>query len=147
LSIDLQITNHTMHTRNVLVVEDDDTIRHLLVEYLSQRATRCVDSARDGVEALHRVMTKRYGVIVLDMLMPRMSGTDLLDSLKAMASDPSFHGLEEIPTVIVVTSAAESDLPSAAIEQRFPALVSQVFRKPFDVTLLARSVGRVIGDQ
>src|SRR5258707_402313 len=136
-----------MDTGNVLVVEDDDAIRRLLVEYLRQKSSPSVDSARDGVEALHQVMTRRYRVIVLDVMMPKMSGIDLLDSLNAMASDPSVHGLDEIPAVIVVTAAAESILPSAIITNRYPTLVKQVVRKPFDIFQLGQAVERVIGDQ
>ena len=131
-----------MNQRNVLIVEDDDTIRRLLVEYFGRRSSLSVDAARDGIEALHQVTTRPYGVVVLDVVMPKMSGVDFLESLKAMTSDPSVKSVEEVPAVLVITGTPEEVLPTGAIEQRFPDLVRGVFRKPLDVVDLARSVER-----
>src|SRR5437763_13264402 len=100
-----------MREANVLVVEDDDTIRRLLVEYLKQHSYVNVESARDGVEALHLINTRHYRVIVLDVMMPKMSGVDLLDSVQALLSDPSVKALETPPAVVVITATAASALP------------------------------------
>jgi CheY-like chemotaxis protein len=81
---------------SVLVVEDDDTIRKLLVEYLGLTHLS-VDSARDGVEALHHVALNRYRVIVLDVMMPKMSGVDFLNSLEAMLDDASIRSCSSSP--------------------------------------------------
>ena len=129
-----------MRNGNVLVVEDDDTIRRLLVEFLRAHESVDVDGARDGVEALHQIATTPYAVIVLDVLMPKMSGIDVLDSLEALTSDPSVKSLDEPPAVLVITSAEPSVLPDAAIFQRAPGIVRAVFRKPIDVESLTKCV-------
>jgi CheY-like chemotaxis protein len=126
--------------KRVLVVEDDDTIRKLLVEYLRQHAFTNVDGARDGVEALHQLALHGYSVIVLDVWMPKMSGVDFLESLKALAEDPSVKALDRLPAVLVITATPPAELPSDAIEHRFPNLVRAVFRKPLDVMRLAHMV-------
>ena len=128
-----------MTSGHVLVVEDDDTIRRLLMEYLEQKALLTVHGARDGIEALHLISHQRYGVVVLDLLMPKMSGIDFLDSLTAMIEDPSIQTLDQPPAVIVVTSAATGDVPTDAIEGR-SRLVRVVMRKPVDVSELGRAV-------
>jgi CheY-like chemotaxis protein len=133
-----------MRDANVLVVEDDDTIRRLLVEYLKQHSYVSVDWARDGVEALHLINTGRYRVIVLDVMMPKMSGVDLLDSLQAMLSDSSIKALETPPAAIVITATAASALPNDVFEGRFPTLVRAVFRKPLDMTVLAELVEKLL---
>jgi CheY-like chemotaxis protein len=126
---------------NVLVVEDDDSIRRLLIEYLQeQRACTHVDGARDGVEALHHVSTSSYDVVILDLMMPYMSGIDFLSSLDALMSDPSVKSLEEPPAVIVVTSAAQEDVSSDDLQHRFPTFVQGVLRKPLDYRALATRV-------
>lgn len=130
-----------MPAQHVLVVEDDDTIRRLLVEYLRQHAFTNVDGARDGVEALHKIRHDRYRVVVLDLMMPLMSGVDFLDSLTAMTSDPSVRPLEEPPAVIIVTSMTDADVSSETLRHRSP-LVKGVFRKPVDVEALAEAVER-----
>ena len=128
-----------MAETNVLVVEDDDTIRRLLVEYLKQHSYLNVEGARDGVEALHQISTNRYAVIVLDLMMPKMSGVDFLDSLTALTSDPSVKAIDRPPNVIVITAASDAEVPTQMIASRC-ALVREVFRKPLDVMGLAESV-------
>lgn len=125
---------------NVLVVEDDDTIRRLLMEYLQERSSLHVDGARDGVEALHQVSTRRYSVVILDLMMPYMSGIDFLSSLDALMSDPSVKCLEEPPAVIVVTSAPPEDVSADDLQHRFPSFVQGVLRKPLDFCTLATRV-------
>ena len=129
-----------MRNGNVLVVEDDDTIRRLLVEFLRAHESVGVDGARDGVEALHCIATTPYAVVILDMLMPKMSGVDVLDSLEALTSDPSVKSLDDPPAVLVITSVEEGVLPDSAIFQRAPRIVRRVFRKPIEVEKLAQCV-------
>lgn len=131
-----------MPNGHVLVVEDDDTIRRLLIEYLKQHALLTVEGARDAIEALHFVAQKAYAVIILDLMMPKMSGGDFLDSLTAMAKDPSIRTLGVPPAVIVVTAAAARDIPTDTIVQR-SALVRAVLRKPVDITELAQLIEKL----
>jgi CheY-like chemotaxis protein len=133
-----------MRNGNVLVVEDDDAIRRLLIEYLQSHESVNVDGARDGVEALHQIATNHYAVMILDVMMPKMSGVDVLDSLNALTSDPSVKVLDDPPAVLVITSAEMAALPDAAITQRFPGGVQRVFRKPLDVAELTSSVEKYL---
>ena len=128
-----------MPSGHVLVVEDDDAIRRLLIEYLKQHALMTVEGARDGIEALHLISQRAYAVVVLDLMMPKMSGGDFLDSLTAMAEDPSIATLGVPPAVIVVTAAPAGDIPTDTIEQR-SRLVKTVMRKPVDIALLAELI-------
>ena len=125
---------------DVLVVEDDDAIRRLLIEYLRERTALQIDAARDGAEALHRLRAQPYKVVILDLMMPHMSGIDLLDSLEAFARDPSLAGPLRHPAVIIITSTPEETLEDSAISRRFPNLVKDVLRKPFDIARLADKV-------
>jgi CheY-like chemotaxis protein len=125
--------------RSLLVVEDDDAIRGLLVEYFKEHDVE-VDAARDGAEALHHIITKDYAVVLLDLMMPHMSGVDFLSSLDAMTSDPSIKALEVPPRVFVITSMPQDEVSAGDIEHRFPALVHGVMRKPIDVRDLAQRV-------
>ena len=129
---------------NVLVVEDDDAVRQLLIEVLKEDAALQVDSARDGVDALHRVSTHSYDLVVLDVMMPHMTGIDFLDSLQALASDPSVKSLRHLPAIVVVTSASQEQLPSGKVEERFPSLVRTVLRKPLDPDQLRACVERAL---
>lgn len=125
---------------NILVVEDDDTVRRLLAENLAARMPVEVGSARDGIEALHQVVTARYDVVILDLMMPKMSGVDFLDSLSALTSDPSVKALESPPHVLVITAVPAAALSDEVIRKRCPDMVRAVFRKPLDIAVLAASV-------
>ena len=124
----------------ILVVEDDETVRKLLADHLTEQMPVGVDSARDGVEALHKISTNDYGVVILDLMMPKMSGVDLLDSLSALTSDPSVKTLDASPSVLVITAAPAAALSDSLIRKRCPGVVRGVFRKPLDVAALAASV-------
>ena len=130
---------------NILVVEDDDAIRSLLMETLRESSHVAVDGARDGVDALHRVSTRRYALVVLDVMMPFMTGIDFLDSLEALASDPSVRTMDQLPAVIVVTGASSDQIPDRALESRFPSMVRRVLRKPVNVYELERCVAAALG--
>ena len=133
-----------MGKSNVLVVEDDDSIRQLLVEYLREHEHVRVDAARDGVEALHRLTVEGYAVMVLDVMMPKMSGVDLLHSVQTMASDPSLKALDEPPPVVVITATPTAVLPSETLQSRFPGLVHAVFRKPLEMAALGECVASLL---
>lgn len=134
----------TVPRANILVVEDDESVRALLIEYLTEHSDLAVDGARDGVDALHQVSTHRYRVVVLDVMMPYMTGIDFLVSLEAMVSDPSIKAMDELPAVVIITAAPPEQIPSASIEQRFPSMVRCVFRKPVDPQGLAECVERLL---
>jgi CheY-like chemotaxis protein len=130
---------------NILVVDDDESVRRLLMEYLRERACLHVDGARDGVDALHQIATKPYVVVVLDVMMPHMSGVDFLRSLDALVSDPSVKTLDDPPAVLVITSMPQEDIRADALQERFPRFVRAVMRKPLDIAALGNRVAALLG--
>ncbi len=77
-----------------LVVDDSMLIRHTVCRFLEQRGYT-VESATNGEEALPIVKRIRPDIIITDMQMPKMSGTELITALKAQPETAS------IPVVIV----------------------------------------------
>ena len=126
------------------MVEDDDVIRRLLAEYLETHAHVTVESARDGVEALHQISTKPYDIVVLDVMMPKMSGVDLLDSLAALRRDPSVQSLRSLPAILVITSVADGEVPDRVLAEHCPELVRRVFRKPLELQALAEEIEKFL---
>ena len=72
--------------RRILIVDDDPNDRALIEATLRLRGMGDVVSARDGVEALHQLATESYALVVLYVVMPLMTGIDLLESLYALRS-------------------------------------------------------------
>jgi len=83
----------------VLVADDDAVYRSWLILHLEQ-AGYAVISAADGVEALSQVQVERPDLILLDAMMPRMDGFEVLKRLKA---EPATAG---IPVVMLMAMPA-----------------------------------------
>ncbi len=111
--------------RTILVCEDDDGIRELLVEAIESEGFH-VDTARNGREALAllRGGQGRY-LVLLDLMMPDISGYDILDRMDA---DPQL--LREHVVVVISATGFVRPVSPGVIEKR---LIKGVLRKPFDL--------------
>jgi CheY-like chemotaxis protein len=85
----------------VLVVDDDSTVRDLMTRLLEKMGYRAVLAA-DGADALRLAREIRPSVITLDVVMPQVSGWDVLQRLKA---DPE---LASIPVIMVTIEDQEA---------------------------------------
>jgi len=83
-----------------VVVIDDCPELCATLEYLVRDAGHAVYTAEDGRAGLREVRRRRPSVVLLDLVMPYMSGYEVLDAIRA---DPSLEGV----TVIVLTGLAE----------------------------------------
>ena len=116
-----------MNARGVslLIVDYDAPIRKLL-EFVALRAGFEVETARDGVEALEMMEAKQYSIAIIDLMMPRLSGYDLVQKISAM---------DARPVIIVATAMTNGDI--AKIDD---TLVKRVIKKPFDVNSVAEAL-------
>jgi CheY-like chemotaxis protein len=124
---------------NVLIVDDDDSVRHLLMEYVKDSGRR-VDGARDGADALHFIHLHHYDLILLDVMMPHMTGVDFLDSLQVLLADRTVKTLRKPPAIIVITSATAEQIPNGRIEERSPGMIRAVLRKPLEMGQLRKAM-------
>jgi CheY-like chemotaxis protein len=116
----------------VLVVDDSDSMRKLLVADLTQGTTLRVEQASTGAEALQKAVSPECAVVVLDMMLPDTDGLQFIERLRELRSDP--------PSIIAITGASQSLVPDAIIEGPYRGLVSAVFRKPIDRVKLRETV-------
>lgn len=65
----------------ILVIEDDDRLRSILVRGLTE-AAYAVDGVGDGREALNRIMINEYDALVLDVRLPGMSGFEVCRAMR-----------------------------------------------------------------
>ena len=120
-----------MHSsKYVLVTEDDDSIRDLLEQALSD-AEYSVATASNGTRAIQLMHERSPDLLILDLMMPDMNGWELL---RRMADSPD---LAAVP-VLVVSAAATSGL-SEAQDLGAPVFLP----KPFDIDELLLEVERL----
>ena len=103
----------------VLVVDDDEDVRETLCEAVEMVGCSAITAA-NGVDALKILETRRPCLIVLDLLMPVMTGNEMFEVLR---KEPA---LADLP-VVISTSAPE----------KAPAGVP-ILPKPIDLTALWR---------
>lgn len=111
--------------KRILVVDDDDAIRALLSTVLRRRGLR-VDTARNGAEAVTRLGECRYSLILLDLMMPLLSGYQVLEHLAEESASSR-------PMVLVLTAGLEP----RGFDSTF---VIGTIHKPFDIELLVDTV-------
>jgi two-component system chemotaxis response regulator CheY len=112
-------------TMAVLVVDDYKTMIRIIRNLLRQIGFQDVDDAADGTEALAKLRSKKYGLIISDWNMEPMTGYELLKQVRA---DPA---LADTP-FIMVTAEAKSENVVAAKN----AGVSNYIVKPFNAQTL-----------
>jgi CheY-like chemotaxis protein len=108
--------------QRVLVVDDEPAIRALVTKIV-ERAGLPVDSARDGEEAIEKLEQRRYAVIVLDLMMPKVDGFAFVEHVRERGGPR--------PAIIVVSAG-----DSAALRRLDGSMVHSIVRKPFDIDVL-----------
>lgn len=84
----------------MLVIEDEPDLRRLLEQALREDGY-AVDVAEDGTTGLYKATTWEYDALVLDLMLPGLSGWDLLDRLR--------KGERKVPVLILTAREAVAD--------------------------------------
>lgn len=105
--------------------EDDAPIR-ALVKRVIEREGFHVDAVADGAEALEKLGQDGYDLIVIDLMMPRVDGMEVLRRLR-------YERPAHLKHAIVMTAGSES-------AQAFVEPICTFLRKPFDIDRLTSAV-------
>ncbi len=85
-----------------LVVDDSMLVRHTVCRFLEERGYE-VESATNGAEALQMMTCVRPDLVITDMIMPRMTGPELITALKSNPTTAS------IPIIVLAGRHAARD--------------------------------------
>ncbi len=96
-----------MSKPTILVVDDESFFRQVFCDILSEEGLYQVETAASGVEAMERLETCNFDVILSDMIMPGVTGLDLLRHTRSL--NPS-------PEVILATSSASVEMAVQALK-------------------------------
>jgi CheY-like chemotaxis protein len=132
LFCDLRLPMTLDRARQVLIVDDDQPTQNLLVA-LMERDGLQTTVARDGREAIELLTTRRFDLVILDIMMPGVDGRGVIAHLRRQPARP--------PVIVCTATSATS-----VAELRGEAdVVKAVLRKPFDIVQLSEAVAGLVG--
>ena len=116
--------------RSIMIIDDHRDIRDLIAQALSDEGYQ-VETYSDAEAALRRIEADQPGLVLLDLMMPRMSGWQMIDALRDQ------FGAEHVPVVLL---SASRELRQTA--ERFGV---EYLPKPFNLNDLLLLVERLLG--
>jgi DNA-binding NtrC family response regulator len=113
----------------ILVVDDDKDVCEYLQDFLTADGywVACVN---DPTQAIDTMREREYHVAVLDLMMPKLSGIDLLEQIRKVDDDIA---------VIILTGYPSLETATASIEHE----VSAYIRKPFNIDDFRDALARI----
>jgi len=116
---------------SVLLVDDDTELSKLLEEYL-QSEQLTLDSAHDGPSGLEKALNSHPSVVVLDVMLPGMSGLDVLKQLRQKSSVPvlmlTARG-SELDRILGLELGADDYLPKPFNPRELVARLRAILRR------------------
>jgi CheY-like chemotaxis protein len=110
-----------------MIVDDDDDFRHLLALLVGSKGFETIEAV-DGVDAMELIEGGvEPSMILLDLRMPRMNGTEFLDALRHGTHTP------EVPVVVITGDPG-------GIQEALAAGANGCLRKPIEAKALVESV-------
>ena len=100
------LTSH----KKVLVIEDTEDTAQLVSRILKNRFQ--VDLAEDGIKGLERYNSKEYDIVLLDIMMPRMSGEEVLEKIMSINPEQvviamTAHGTADLAELLLTRGASD----------------------------------------
>ena len=118
----------------VLIVEDDRDVMEMLRSHLEKAGGFFISSADDGATALRLAREEVPDVIILDLMLPKMSGLEICRSLKATPATANI-------AILMLTAKAEEIDRIVGLELGADDYVTKPF-SPREVVLRTRSIAR-----
>jgi DNA-binding response OmpR family regulator len=122
-----------MMSKRVLIVEDEEAVREL-EKFILENAGYEVMEARDGLEGLTKVEFRKPDLILLDLMMPDVSGGRMFDEMR------HHPATKDIPIVVVTGKPDAHEMFDDAIGE------DNVIMKPFEADALIERIRTHIGD-
>jgi DNA-binding response OmpR family regulator len=114
---------------SILITDDDANIRNAFMHVLNADGHFC-DSAPDGRECIKKAGLKKYDLFILDLILPDISGEQILKVARDRHSDVS---------VLVVTAQDDEEVIDAMLRGGATAYLT----KPVDMMVLRDTVARI----
>ncbi|HNP99909.1 MAG TPA: response regulator, partial [Bacteroidia bacterium] len=120
---------------SILLVEDNDFNRIVAVDTLQEELPDIkIDIAVNGLEAVEKVKSRTYDVVLMDVQMPEMNGYDATRTIRTL-QEPACN-----TRIIAMTASALKD----EVERCYQAGMNDFIAKPFDTEDLLKKIRRMI---
>ena len=117
----------------ILLVDDDIDLRSIIHRFL-ERSGFSVVAAGNGREALVRLETQRVDLMLTDLMMPEISGIDLIQTVRQTS-----------PSLPIIAMSADADLRNdRSLELAAQAGAQVVLEKPFAMNRLIREIQHLL---
>ena len=120
--------------RSILIVDDNDDVRELLLNFLEHDSYRLY-SANNGDSALALLHSERIDLLLLDVMMPGISGVELLKKVK----NSHFPINPDLPIIMITARSGSDD-----IEEAMAAGAHSYIIKPFRGEEIRKQVADVL---
>lgn len=120
--------------KKILIVEDELFIGELYTRALARAGYEPTVEV-DGIKALALAKTDAYDIILLDLMIPNMTGMDILNHLRDTSETPRLHG-----KVIITTNLEQREEQRAAIERLADGYLIKANITPSELVGLLRDV-------
>ena len=115
----------------VLIVDDDVELCELVTEYLQPEGFQ-IDTAHDGETGLQRALSGEHVLIVLDVMLPRMNGLDVLRRIRAQSQIPviilTARG-DDVDRIVGLEIGADDYLPKPFNPRELLARIRAILRR------------------
>ncbi len=121
-------------SKTILVVEDEMSLRHALVEKLQHVGYQTLE-AEDGAEGVEQTLRKHPDLLLLDLMMPKMGGMEALAKIRADAWGKG------IPVIILTNIGDTASVEAAMERQSFDYLVKSDWKIEDVVAKVREKIG------
>ncbi|WP_413302442.1 response regulator [Bacillus sp. 1P10SD] len=121
--------------KRILLAEDEEILRMLIIDTFEEKDYQ-VDEAEDGLEALEFIERNSYDLIILDYMMPFLTGLEVIQKIKPV--------IEHTDTKILMLSAKSQQFEQ---EKVFEAGADYYMTKPFIPSQLLQMVEEIFNEK
>jgi CheY-like chemotaxis protein len=121
--------------KKIIIIEDEEILRNLLKKKLENQGYQ-IEVAEDGEQGIRKIREGSFDLILLDIIMPKMGGFDMLEEMQKDESIP------EIPVIVVSNSGQPVEIDRA---QKLGAK-DWIVKTEFDPQEVINKVQEQIGD-
>ncbi|MCH7887262.1 MAG: response regulator [Candidatus Marinimicrobia bacterium] len=117
-----------------LIADDSSTVRKFVSFALKSMGIEVV-AASDGIDALEKLSTERFDLVITDLNMPHLDGYELISSIREIKD------YEEVPIIILSSESGEEDRSKG-----FSVGANSYMVKPFDAKKLQYEVSKFLSE-